>query len=300
MCCIVAIVFYYKVCERVSAEPELCDSSSEKESEEKQSDIDNYGLHSSEWSVSRLLARMEEIDITFEDLCACRERDLTSSRKSKTFSKVNPKVKKELGAAVRKVTIDLAKKTIEHLLDNYIPRGNDRVARENIHSVYVSRFLTPEHQLLLEELSVALYHDRPSGAFLNDAMPGQVDKGAVLDCVNKGIIEAAIALRWIKPTRSKRSVRITNQQAPILTEKNKRKVNEVSTKKSSEIITASDDIPFASIAASSSIPITLVAAELPPVVELSAVSFVSEVEIDKEGDEEVGTVLMSRSVLFLL
>jgi hypothetical protein len=95
-------------------------------------------------------------------------------------------------------------------------------------------------------------------------------------------------------------VRITNQQAPISTEKNKRKVNEVSMKKSSEIITASDDIPFASIAASSSIPNTLVAAELPPVVELSAVSFVSEVEIDKEGDEEVGTVLMSRSVLFLL
>ncbi len=65
-------------------------------------------------------------------------------------------------------------------------------------------------------------------------------------------------------------------------------------------ITASDDIPFASIAASSSIPNTSVAAELPPVVELSAVSFVSEVEIDKEGDEKVSKVLMSRSVLFLL
>ncbi len=94
-------------------------------------------------------------------------------------------------------------------------------------------------------------------------------------------------------------MRITNQQASISTEKNKRKVNEVSMKKSSEI-TASDDISFASIAASSSIPNILVAAELPPVVELSAVSFVSEVNIDKEGDEEVGKVLMSRSVLFLL
>ncbi len=127
----------------------------------------------------------------------------------------------------------------------------------------------------------------------------QENKGAVLGCVNKGIIEAAIALQWIKPTRTKRSVCITNQQAPISTEKNKRKVNEVSMKKFSEI-TASDDITFASIAASSSIPNTPVAAELPPVVELSAVSFVSEVEIDKEGDEEVAKVLMSRSVLFLL
>ncbi len=94
-------------------------------------------------------------------------------------------------------------------------------------------------------------------------------------------------------------MRITNQQAPISTEKNKRKIIEISMKASWEI-TASDDIPFASIAASSSIPNTLVAAELPPVVELSAVSFVSEVEIDKEGDEEVGKVLMIRSVLFLL
>jgi hypothetical protein len=259
---------------------------------------------------------MEEIDITFEDLCACRERDLTSSRKSKTFSKVNPKVKKELGAAVRKVTIDLAKKTIEHLLDNYIPRGNDRVARENIHSVYVSRFLTPEHQVLLEELSVALYHDRFSGAFLNDVIPGQVDKDAVLVCVNKGVMEAAIALQWIKATRTKKSVRITNQQAPISAEKNKTKVNEVSMKKSWEITSqddlqllprpqaprpaASDGIPFAAIAASSSIPNTPVAAELPPVVELSALSFVAEIEIDKEGDEEVHKVFMSRSVLFLL
>jgi hypothetical protein len=243
---------------------------------------------------------MEDIEITFEDVCACRERDLSTDKRSRKLAKVTPKNRKELGAAVRKVTLDIAKQTIQVLLDSYIPRGNDRVARENIHSVYMSKYLTTEHQLLLEELSVALYHDRFSGAFLNDVIPGQVDKGAVLDCVNKGIIEAAIALQWIKPTRSKRSVRITNQQAPILTEKNKRKVNEVSMKKSSEIITASDDIPFASIAASSSIPNTLVAAELPPVVELSAVSFVSEVEIDKEGDEEVGTVLMSRSVLFLL
>ncbi len=95
-------------------------------------------------------------------------------------------------------------------------------------------------------------------------------------------------------------MRITNQQAPISTEKNKRKVNEASMMIKSSEITPSDDIPFASIAASSSIPNTPVAAELPPVVELSAVSFVSEVEIDKEGNEEVGTVLMSRSVLFLL
>ncbi len=97
---------------------------------------------------------------------------------------------------------------------------------------------------------------------------------------------------------NKKSVCITNQQAPR--EKNKRKVNEVSMMKKSWEITASDDIPFASIAASSSILNTLVAAELPPVVEFSAVSFVSEVEIDKEGDEEVGKVLMIRSVLFLL
>jgi hypothetical protein len=218
---------FNKVCERVSAEPELCDSSSEKVSEEKQSDRDRLGLHSSEWSVNRLLARMEDIEITFEDVCACRERDLTSCRKSKTFSKVTRKDRKEINAAVRKVAIDLAKKTIEQFLDNYIPRGNDRVAQENIHSVYVSQFLTPEHQLLLEELSVALYHDRPSGAFLNDAIPGQVDKGAVLDCVNKCIMEAAIALQWIKPTRTKRSVSITNQQAPISTEKNKREIKEV-------------------------------------------------------------------------
>jgi hypothetical protein len=242
---------------------------------------------------------MEDIEITFEDLCACRERDLFTDRRSRSFAKVTPKNRKELGAAVRKVTIDIAKQTIQVLLDSYIPRGNDRVARENIHSVYMSKYLTTEHQLLLEELSVALYHDRYSGAFLNDVIPGQVDKDAVLVCVNKGIMEAAIALRWIKPTRTKKSVRITNQQAPISTEKNKRKVNEVSMKKPREI-TASDDIPFASIAASSSIPNTLVAAKLPPVAELSAVSFISEVEIDKEGDEEVGKVLMIRSVLFLL
>jgi hypothetical protein len=241
---------------------------------------------------------MEDIEITFEDVCACRERDLSTDRRSRKLAKVTPKDRKELGAAVRKVAIDIAKKTIEHLLDNYIPRGNDRVARENIHSVYVSKYLTTEHQLLLEELSVALYHDRYSGAFLNDVIPGQVDKDAVLVCVNKGIMEAAIALQWIKATRTKKSVRITNQQAP--TEKNKRKVNEVSMMKKSWEITASDDIPFASIAASSSIPNTLVAAELPPVVELSAVSFVAEVEIDKEGDEEVPKVLMNRPVLFLL
>ncbi len=130
-------------------------------------------------------------------------------------------------------------------------------------------------------------------------IPEKVDKGAVLDCVNKGIVEAAIALQWIKPTRTKRSVCITNQQAPISTEKNQRKIKEVRMKKSWEI-TTSDDILFASIAASSSIPNTPVAAELPPVVELSAVSFVAEVELDKEGDEEVDTVLMNRSVLFLL
>jgi hypothetical protein len=95
-------------------------------------------------------------------------------------------------------------------------------------------------------------------------------KGAVLDCVNKGIMEAAIAMQWIKATRTKKSVRITNQQASISAEKNKRKVNEVSMKKSCKITSqddrrllprpqslrpaASDDIPFASIAASSSIP----------------------------------------------
>jgi hypothetical protein len=229
---------------------------------------------------------------------------------------MTPKLRKELSSAVRKATIDIAKQTIQVLLDNYIPRGNDRVARENIHSVFVSKYLTTEHQLLLEELSVALYHDRYSGSFLSDVIPGQVDKDAVLVCVNKGIMEAAIALQWIKATRTKKSVRITNQQAPISAEKNKRKVNEVSMKKSWEITSqddlqllprpqaprpaASDGIPFAAIAASSSIPNTPVAAELPPVVELSAVSFVAEVEIDKEGDEEVHKVFMSRSVLFLL
>ncbi len=147
---------------------------------------------------------------------------------------------------------------------------------------------------------MALYHDRYSGAFLNDdVIPGQVDKDAVRVCVNKGIMEAAIALRWIKPTRTKKSVRITNQQAPISTEKNKRKVNKVSMKSPGRSRLRMTFL-FASIAASSSIPNTLVVAELPPVVELSAVSFVSEVEIDKEGDEEVGKVLMVRSVLFLL
>ncbi len=69
-----------------------------------------------------------------------------------------------------------------------------------MHSVFMSKYLATEHQLLLEELSVALYHDRFSGAFLNDVIPGQVDKDAVLVCVNKGIMEAAIALRWIKTT----------------------------------------------------------------------------------------------------
>ncbi len=104
-----------------------------------------------------------------------------------------------------------------------------QVARENIHSVLMmSKYLTTEHQLLLEELSVGLYHDRYSGSFLSDVIPGQVDKDAVLVCVNKGIMEATIALQWIKTTRTKKSVRITNQQAPISAEKNKRKVNEVS------------------------------------------------------------------------
>ncbi len=75
----------------------------------------------------------------------------------------------------------------------------------------MSKYLTTEHQLLLEELSVAQYHERYSGAFLNDVIPGQVDKDAVSVCVNKGIMEAAILLQWIKPTRTKMSVRITNQ-----------------------------------------------------------------------------------------
>ncbi len=95
----------------------------------------------------------------------------------------------------------------------------------------MSKYLTTEHQLLLEELSVALYHDRYSSSFLSDVIPGHLGKDAVLVCVNKGIMEAAIALQWIKPTRTKRSVRITNQQAPIFAEKNKREVNEVSMKK---------------------------------------------------------------------
>ncbi len=165
MCCIVAIVLFYKVCERVSAEPELCDSSSEKESEEKQSDRDRFGLHSSEWSVNRLLARIDDIEITFEDVCACRERDLSTVKRSRKLAKVTTKDRKKLNAAVRRVTIDIAKKTIKHLLDNYIPRGNDRVARKNMHSVFMSKYLTTEHQLLLEELSVARYHDRYSGSF---------------------------------------------------------------------------------------------------------------------------------------
>ncbi len=105
--------------------------------------------------MNRLLARMEDIEITFEDVCACRERDLFTDKRSRSFAKVTSKNRKELGAAVRKVTIDIAKQTIQVLLDNYIPRGNDRVV-----------------------------------------IPGQVDKDdAVLDCVNKGIMEAAIALR---------------------------------------------------------------------------------------------------------
>jgi hypothetical protein len=175
-----------------------------------------------------------------------------------------------------------------------------------MHSVFMSKYLTTGHQLLMEELSVALYHDRYHGGFLSDVIPGHLGKDAVLVCVNKGmeaasIMEAAIALQWIKPTRAKRSVRITNQQAPISVDKNKREVNEVSMKKSWEITSqddlqllprpqaprpaASDDIPFTAIAAISSVPNTPVAAKLPPVVEFSAVSFVAEVEIDKEGDE---------------
>ncbi len=91
-------------------------------------------------------------------------------------------------------------------------------------------------------------------------------------------------------------MRITNQLTPISAEKNNRKVNEMSMKKSWEITTqddlrllprpqaprpaASDEITFAAIADSSCIPNT--PTELPPVVELSAVSFVAEVEIDKK------------------
>jgi hypothetical protein len=83
------------------------------------------------------------------------------------------------------------------------------VKSEFLHSEYASGFLTLQLQRLFEDLTVALYHYKYNEAFFSDVRPMRMDKEIEVSYVNnKAVMDAAFALQWIRPTRTRMAINL--------------------------------------------------------------------------------------------